>query len=75
MGITCGLAAILLVLAIQVIEGAKTRGNILQDHDIYTASWVVEIMEGGEQTADDIAAQHCFNNIGKLKVWLTVTES
>ena len=43
-------------------------GIIQQNNDVYTASWVVEIMEGGKYMADNIAHKHGFINLGQLKV-------
>ena len=45
----------------------KDVGVIQQKNDVYTASWVVEIMKGGKYKADIIAHKHGFVNIGRLK--------
>ena len=36
--------------------------------DIYTDSWAVEIIEGGDKMADFVANRHGFNNLGKVKL-------
>ena len=32
----------------------------------YTASWAVEITEGGDKTADVVARRHGYRNLGKV---------
>ena len=34
--------------------------------EIYTASWAVEVVEGGDKMADTIASRYGFQNIGKV---------
>ena len=43
-----------------------TRPNYSLPRDIYTASWAVEITEGGQKMADKIARQYGFNNLGEV---------
>lgn len=35
-------------------------------NEIYTSSWAVEIVEGGDKMADKIASEHGFRNLGKV---------
>ena len=37
----------------------------------YTASWAVEITEGGEKMAEQVARRHGFINAGKVRIHLT----
>ena len=46
-------------------KGEFKKGQI--DHDVYTASWAVEVL-GGKEMADTIARENGFKNLGKLKV-------
>ena len=48
---------------------AKQRIETQQDHDIYTSSWVVEVMDGRERMVDAMADKYGFKNLGKLKVY------
>ena len=34
----------------------------------YTASWAVEITEGGDKAADKVAQRHGYRNLGKVSV-------
>lgn len=59
---------------VKVIEGADKKSERLYavqgdaaKQDIYTASWAVEIMEGGDKMADMIASRYGFQNIGKVQ--------
>ena len=47
----------------EVTKGADKNAAI---QDIYTASWAVEIMKGGDKMADTIASRYGFQNIGKV---------
>ena len=71
---------LLVVLAIEasfflkVTEGADKRSDRLYAfqgdaamQDIYTASWAVEIIEGGDKMANTIASRYGFQNIGKVQ--------
>lgn len=63
--------AVILLLAIPMVTVEGVRGkktSHVQDREIYTASWVVEITVGGKKTADTIANKHCFRNMGKIQV-------
>ena len=69
-------AAVILLLAIPMVTVEGVRGkktSHVQDREIYTASWVVEIRAGGKKTADAIATRHCFRNMGKIQVQLIAT--
>ena len=48
------------------IQAAKERPDDDSQGAVYTASWAVEITEGGKQMADAIARQHGFINLGKV---------
>ena len=48
----------------EVTKGAD-KNEAMQD--IYTASWAVEIMKGGDKMADTIASRYGFQNIGKVQ--------
>ena len=77
---TCG-SILLVALAIgssfifKVTEGADKKSQRLYaavqgdaaKQDIYTASWAVEIMKGGDKMADTIASRYGFQNIGKVQ--------
>ena len=58
----------------KVTEGADKKSERLYTfqgdaakQDIYTASWAVEIMEGGDAMANTIASRYGFQNIGKVQ--------
>ena len=36
--------------------------------EIYTASWAVEITEGGDKMADRIASRYGLQNVGRVKI-------
>ena len=44
-----------------IVEQQSSKPNVT-----YTASWAVEITEGGEQMADTVAHRHGFRNLGKV---------
>ena len=57
-----------------VTEGTGEKWNgsyaIRKDEDtqeIYTASWAVQITEGGDKMADKIAMKYGFQNIGRVR--------
>lgn len=66
----------LLLVSVAVLTVASTMEAVWDNttrpsyssipRDIYTASWAVEITEGGQKMADKIARQHGFNNLGEV---------
>ena len=61
---------ILLLIALAAVA-AKMREDLhdMQENrhgDIYTASWAVEITDGGKKMADVVAQQNGFINLGKV---------
>ena len=62
------LAVILTEANVRALRRDNERVPVNYDSEIYTASWVVEITEGGKQIADSIADQFGFKNLGRLKV-------
>ena len=68
------LVLVFVVHVIIVVESSKTKGNVVQDRETYTKSWVVEI-DGGEQIANIIAADNGFNNMGELHVSISLLDS
>ena len=65
------LAAILLL---QVAEGVSEKNKetypLTQEEsqrERYTASWAVEIAEGGDKTADKMASSYGFRNRGRVR--------
>ncbi|CAI8027851.1 Furin [Geodia barretti] len=61
------LALVFVVHVIIVVESSKTKGNVVQDSETYTKSWVVEI-DGGAEMANKIAAENGFNYMGELHI-------
>ena len=68
--------AIITVHFLHVTEGKEEKSTrrypFLEDanrpmREIYTASWAVEIAEGGDKMADKIASRYGFQNVGKVK--------
>ena len=68
------LALVFVVHVIIVVESSKTKGNVVQDSETYTKSWVVEI-DGGAEMANKIAAENGFNYMGELHVSITLLDS
>ena len=68
-------SAIIAVHFLHVTEGKEeksTRRYPFQSanrpmREIYTASWAVEIAEGGDKMADKIASRYGFQNVGKVQ--------
>jgi subtilisin family serine protease len=67
--------AIIAVHFLHVTEGKEEKSTrrypFLEDanrpmREIYTASWAVEIAEGGDKMADKIASRYGFQNVGKI---------
>ena len=48
-----------------VVVSSKTKSNLVEE---YTPSWVVEFKDGGAETANKIAAQYGFENMGEFHV-------
>ena len=71
-------AGVLLVALVIVASFKETKGankklkpvyGVKRDEtkqEIYTASWAVEIVEGGDKMADTIASRYGFQNIGEV---------
>ena len=57
-----------LVASVNCSQAKKEKNYAVdeQQRDIYTASWAVEITEGGKKMADVIANRHGFINVGKV---------
>ena len=39
-----------------------------ESSSVYTASWAVEITQGGDEMADNIARRYGFRNLGKVPI-------
>ena len=48
-------------------NGLYTIRRDVDTREIYTASWAVEITEGGDKMADKIAMRYGFQNIGRVR--------
>ena len=79
------IACVLVALAVAVLVTAEKavdaitsekRENLYtvqQENDqVYTASWAVEITEGGKKMADAIARRHGFINLGNVRAVASV---
>ena len=57
-----------LFLMLNVSEGKQSlRKDETDQRSKYTASWAVEITEGGEKMAERIAQRYGFSNLGKVR--------
>ena len=70
---------ILLLIALAAICAVEARMredlHDMQENrhgDIYTASWAVEITDGGKKMADVVAQQNGFINLGKVYMILAL---
>ena len=67
------LVLVFLATNVGYLQAAKESPYVIDkleknQRDVYTASWAVEIMEGGDKMADIIANQHGFISLGKVKL-------
>ena len=66
-------AGLALLLAPRTTEGTgKSAGSATREEETnqrvrYTATWAVEIAEGGDKMADVIARRYGFRNLGKVR--------
>ena len=67
------LVALVIVASFKGTKGANKKLKPVYEvkrnetkQEIYTASWAVEIVEGGDKMADTIASRYGFQNIGKV---------
>ena len=68
---TAILASLAILAATTRAQPEKLRGHALRDYNserraVYTASWAVEITQGGEKMAEHVAERYGFNNLGKV---------
>ena len=68
------LLATLAILALHALAEKQRNGHAVQDYSeqcaFYTASWAVEIIQGGEKMTDHVAKQYGFNNLGKVMSYI-----
>ena len=55
------------VSGINKVNRMAKRASRQQAADVYTASWAVEIVDGGKEMADLIASRYGYINLGTLK--------
>ena len=57
-----------LILFLNASESKRSvRNDDTDQRSRYTASWAVEITEGGEKMAERIARRYGFSNVGKVR--------
>ena len=71
---TLVLAAVILHGSVEsAAEGKRTVADVAElernQRTRYTASWAVEITEGGDKAADIVAQRHGYRNLGKVSFY------